>query len=94
MASDGIPAIQHICFLEIATRAPCAWAGATQGVDETADPQQKPAATASIFPALVLGCSMLIFAAAGVLAWSLKRSREQRYELLGQNDLTLEINDA
>ena len=68
-------------------------AGDTRGVDATADPKSTPVSRHidAAFPAIGLVGSLTIFAAAGLLAWHLKSSR-QKYEPLGQSDLTEEIS--
>lgn len=68
--------------------------GDTLGIDETADPKLAPTNTSNgvFFPAVVLMGSLVIFAAAGMFAWTLK-SRRQKYAPLGQSDLTEEITD-
>lgn len=68
--------------------------GATQGVDETIDPKPVPKSSAITFSAIVLVSSLVIFAAAGVLAWTLQKSRQQRYELLAQNESNEGMFDA
>jgi len=68
-------------------------AGDTRGIDDTADPQSMPAnrKSGAIFPIIVLVGSLVIFAAAGLFAWTLQ-SRHQKYEPLSQSDLTEEIS--
>ena len=70
------------------------YAGSSQGVDETAQPKSTPAASAGVVPAVVLGGAFVIFAAAGGLAFALRRSRQQQYELLSSGELSAESNTS